>query len=145
MSEGKDTAGKISPLAGHPATAAMRVDHELTRDFGDPLYDRVEASATPGQKKRLAQLSPQQVKSTELSGEKIQAILTRAPGNDDAPIGGLKVTAEDGWFAARPSGAEDIYKIYAESLRGADHLRRILREAQTMVDAALAAPEHSDR
>jgi phosphoglucomutase len=117
---------------------------DLTRDFGDPLYDRVEAPATSDQKKRLAQLSPQQVQSTELAGETVQAILTCAPGND-APIGGLKVTAEGGWFAARPSGTEDIYKIYAESFHGADHLHRILQEAQAMVDAALAVPEHSDR
>jgi phosphoglucomutase len=88
----------------------------------------------------LAQLSPQQIKSAELAGEKIQAILARAPGND-APIGGLKVVTENGWFAARPSGTEDIYKIYAESFRGADHLRRLLAEAQKIVDAALAAPE----
>jgi phosphoglucomutase len=86
------------------------------------------------------QLSPQQVLSAELAGEKIQRILTRAPGND-APIGGLKVVAESGWFAARPSGTEDIYKIYAESFRGEDHLRRVLAEAQTIVGAALAMPE----
>jgi phosphoglucomutase len=91
----------------------------------------------------LARLSPQQVTLTELAGEKIQAILTRAPGNG-APIGGLKVIAENGWFAARPSGTEDIYKIYAESFRGADHLRRILEEAQTIVSDALAAsPQQS--
>jgi phosphoglucomutase len=112
----------------------------LAREFGEPVYDRVEAAATPKQKRMLAQMSPQQIKSAELAGEKIQAILTRAPGND-APIGGLKVVAENGWFAARPSGTEDIYKIYAESFRGADHLRRLLAEAQTIVDAALAAPE----
>jgi phosphoglucomutase len=89
----------------------------------------------------LEKLSPQQVRSTDLAGEKIQAILTRAPGNE-APIGGLKVVAESGWFAARPSGTEDIYKIYAESFRGEDHLRRILEEAQTIVsDALAAAPE----
>jgi phosphoglucomutase len=86
----------------------------------------------------LERLSPQQVRSTDLAGEQIQSILIRAPGNG-APIGGLKVVAESGWFAARPSGTEDIYKIYAESFRGADHLRRILAEAQTIVDAALAA------
>jgi len=112
----------------------------LAREFGDPVYDRVEAPATPEQKQMLAQLSPQQIRSAELAGERIQAILTRAPGND-APIGGLKVVAENGWFAARPSGTEDIYKIYAESFRGADHLRRLLAEAQKIVDAALAAPE----
>ena len=84
----------------------------------------------------LAKLSPQQIKSAELAGEKIQAILTRAPGND-APIGGLKVVAENGWFAARPSGTEDIYKIYAESFRSEDHLRRIQAEAQSIVSTAL--------
>jgi phosphoglucomutase len=86
----------------------------------------------------LARLSPGQVRLTELAGEKIETVLTHAPGND-APIGGLKVMAENGWFAARPSGTEDIYKIYAESFRGADHLHRILAEAQTIVGAALAA------
>ena len=109
---------------------------DLTREFGEPVYDRVEAPATPAQKQLLAQLSPEQVTSAELAGEKIQSILTQAPGND-APIGGLKVVAENGWFAARPSGTEDIYKIYAESFRGADHLRRILAEAQAIVGAAL--------
>jgi phosphoglucomutase len=84
----------------------------------------------------LAGLSPNQVQSKDLAGEKIQAVLTRAPGND-APIGGLKVVAESGWFAARPSGTEDIYKIYAESFRGDDHLRLIIKEAQAMVDATL--------
>ena len=111
---------------------------ELTREFGEPAYDRVEAPATPEQKELLAKLSPQQVKLTELAGEKIQTVLTHAPGNG-APIGGLKVVAESGWFAARPSGTENIYKIYAESFRGADHLRRILEEAQTIVSDALAA------
>ena len=89
----------------------------LTREFGEPFYDRVEAPATPAEKAVLAKLSPDQIKLTELAGEKIQAILTRAPGND-APIGGLKAVTESGWFAARPSGTEDIYKIYAESFRG---------------------------
>jgi phosphoglucomutase len=111
---------------------------ELTREFGEPAYDRVEAPATSEQKARLAKLSPQQVHSTELAGEPIRTILTRAPGNG-APIGGVKVVADSGWFAARPSGTEDIYKIYAESFRGADHLRRILEEAQKMVDDALEA------
>ena len=91
---------------------------DLAGEFGEPVYDRVEAPATSQQKQALARLSPQQVRSAELAGEKIQAILTRAPGND-APIGGLKVAAESGWFAARPSGTEDIYKVYAESFRGA--------------------------
>jgi phosphoglucomutase len=86
----------------------------------------------------LATFSPQQVKITELAGEKIQTVLTHAPGNG-APIGGLNVMAESGWFAARPSGTENIYKIYAESFRGADHLQRIMKEAQTIVNDALAA------
>jgi phosphoglucomutase len=111
---------------------------ELTREFGEPVYDRVEAPATPEQKGMLVRLSPKQVRSSELAGERIRAILTRAPGNG-APIGGVKVVADNGWFAARPSGTEDIYKIYAESFRGTDHLRRILEEAQSMVDDALAA------
>jgi phosphoglucomutase len=111
---------------------------ELTREFGEPLYDRIEAPATPEQKKLLVKLSPQQVKLTDLAGEKIQTILTHAPGNG-APIGGLKVTSENGWFAARPSGTEEIYKIYAESFRGEEHLRRIQADAQAIVSAALAA------
>jgi phosphoglucomutase len=112
---------------------------DLTNEFGESFYDRVEASATPDQKHRLARLSPEQILSTELAGEKIQHILTQAPGNH-AAIGGLKVVTQNGWFAARPSGTEDIYKIYAESFQGADHLQRILAEAQTIVDAALATP-----
>jgi phosphoglucomutase len=117
---------------------------ELTREFGEPAYDRVEAPATPEQKALLAKLSARQVKSTELAGEKIQTVLTHAPGNG-APIGGLKVAAGSGWFAARPSGTENIYKIYAESFRGAEHLRRILEEAQRIVSDALAAsPQKPD-
>jgi phosphoglucomutase len=110
---------------------------ELTREFGEPVYQRLDVPATPQQKEMLGRLSPQQVRFMDLAGEKIQAILTRAPGNG-APIGGLKVIAESGWFAARPSGTEDIYKVYAESFRGADHLRRILGEAQAMVSEAVA-------
>ena len=109
----------------------------LTRELGEPYYDRVDAPATPEQKEKLKQLSPAQVRQQELAGEKIIAALTRAPGND-APIGGLKVIAENGWFAARPSGTENIYKIYAESFRGQDHLRRIVEEAQAIVTAAVA-------
>ena len=109
---------------------------ELTREFGDPLYDRVEAPATPEQKARLGTISPSQVRSDELAGERIRSILAHAPGNG-AAIGGVKVVADSGWFAARPSGTEDIYKIYAESFRGADHLRRILEEAQAMVNEAI--------
>ncbi len=113
--------------------------HQLTREFGEPVYDRIEARATPEQKEILAQLSAEQIRSPEFAGEKIERILTRAPGND-ASIGGVKVVTESGWFAARPSGTEDIYKIYAESFQGADHLRRMLAEAQAMVDAALGLP-----
>jgi len=111
---------------------------EMTRKFGDPVYERVDAPATPAQKALLAKLTPQQIRSTELAGEKIQSVMTSAPGNG-APINGVKVATENGWFAARPSGTEDIYKIYAESFRGADHLRLIQDEAQAIVDDALAA------
>ena len=129
-------AAEITARAGRDPG---EIYHELTRELGEPIYDRVEAPATPEQKERLAELSPRQVTLTELAGEEIQAVLTRAPGND-APIDGLKVVAGSGWFAARPSGTEDIYKIYAESFRGEDHLRRILEEARTIVAAALSAP-----
>ncbi len=109
---------------------------DLTRDLGDPTADRVEAPATAEQKRRLARLSPLQLRIKELGGEKIERVLDRAPGND-ALIGGIKVVAASGWFAARPSGTEDIYKIYAESFRGEAHLREILEQAQQIVDAAL--------
>ena len=108
---------------------------ELTRRFGDPVYERLDAPATPEQKAILLQLAPQQVQATELAGEKILAILTEAPGNG-SPIGGLKVVTEHGWFAARPSGTEAVYKIYAESFRGEDHLRRLQEEAQALVARA---------
>jgi phosphoglucomutase len=108
----------------------------LAAEFGAPVSDRIDAPATPAQKKRLSKLSPRQITSTELAGERIEQILDRAPGND-AAIGGIKVIAASGWFAARPSGTENIYKIYAESFRGQDHLRAILEEAQTVVDCAL--------
>jgi phosphoglucomutase len=139
-----DKDGIVPALLAAEITARMGRDpgevyRELTREFGEPVYDRVEAPATPEQKELLAKLSPAQVKITELAGEKIQAVLTNAPGNG-APIGGLKVVAGSGWFAARPSGTENIYKIYAESFQGADHLRRIQEEAQMIVSDALAAP-----
>jgi phosphoglucomutase len=108
----------------------------LTAEFGDPCYTRVDAPATPEQKERLKKLSPEAVQVGTLAGDPITAKLTRAPGND-APIGGLKVVTARGWFAARPSGTENIYKIYAESFRDEAHLRDILREAQGIVDAAL--------
>jgi phosphoglucomutase len=137
-----DKDGMVPALLAAEMTASMGRDpgeiyRELTREFGEPVYDRVEAAATREQKQRLAQLAPERIRSAQLAGEKIQSILTKAPGND-ASIGGLKVVTESGWFAARPSGTEDIYKIYAESFRGADHLRLILLEAQALVDAALA-------
>jgi phosphoglucomutase len=106
------------------------------REFGEPVYERVDSPATPEQKTCLANLLPGQLEQTELAGEKIQIMLTLAPGNG-APIGGLKVVTEHGWFAARPSGTEDIYKIYAESFKGLDHLHRIQREAQTIVNDAI--------
>ena len=111
----------------------------LAREFGNPVAERVDAPATPQQKTRLSELSPQQIATTELAGEKIDSILSNAPGNG-APIGGIKIIAASGWFAARPSGTEDIYKIYAESFSGPAHLKRILEDAQVIVDAALSAP-----
>jgi phosphoglucomutase len=111
---------------------------ELTQALGQPVSDRVDAAATVEQKKRLSSLSPQQVSSTELAGDKIQNVLSHAPGNG-AAIGGVKVVTENGWFAARPSGTENIYKVYGESFKGAEHLGRILEEAQQLVDKALSA------
>jgi len=108
----------------------------LTEKFGAPIYARIEAPATFEQKEKLKNLSPEDIRATTLAGEPIKAILTRAPGNN-APIGGLKVVAENGWFALRPSGTEDIYKIYAESFRDEDHLHRIQQEAQAIADAVL--------
>ena len=139
-------AAEITARAGRDPGEIYR---GLTREFGDPLYDRVDAPATPAERAALARLSPEQVDITELAGEKIQAILTRAPGND-ASIGGIKVVARSGWFAARPSGTEDIYKIYAESFRGETHLRQIKEEAQSIVSAALAeaskdSPQATDK
>ncbi len=138
-----DKDGIIPALLSAEITARMNRDpgeiyRELTRELGEPAFDRIDAPATPEQKALLAKLSPEQVRSTDLAGERIQSVLSRAPGNN-APIGGVKVVAESGWFAARPSGTENIYKIYAESFRGEDHLRRIVEEAQAIVDAALAA------
>jgi phosphoglucomutase len=110
----------------------------LEERFGRPVYQRIDAPASPAEKAVLKQLAPEMVGARELAGEPITAKLTRAPGND-AAIGGLKVVAENGWFAARPSGTEDIYKIYAESFLGAEHLARIQEEARAIVGAALGA------
>jgi phosphoglucomutase len=110
----------------------------LTERFGSPVYRRIDAPATPAQKAALGALSPDRVTATELAGEPLTGVLTSAPGNG-APIGGLKVTAEHGWFAARPSGTENVYKIYAESFLGEPHLARLIDEAQTLVSKALLA------
>jgi len=132
-------AAEITARAGHDPAASYR---DFGHEFGEPVYERIDAPATPEQKKRLATLSPGQVSQTELAGEKILGMLTLAPGNA-APIGGLKVMAKSGWFAARPSGTENIYKIYAESFQGADHLRRIQEEAQSIVSKAIAPAANS--
>jgi phosphoglucomutase len=138
-----DKDGLIPALLAAEITAKLGRDpgmlyQELTRELGESAYDRVDAPATPEQKKLLAKLSPDQIKLTELAGEKIEAVLTHAPGNG-ASLGGIKVVTKNGWFAARPSGTENIYKIYAESFQGTDHLHRILAEAQDLVSGALAA------
>jgi phosphoglucomutase len=138
-----DKDGIIPALLAAEMTARVSKDpgeiyRDLTREFGESYADRVDARATPAEKKLLSKLSPEQVKSKQLAGETIQSILTRAPGND-AAIGGLKVIAEKGWFAARPSGTEDIYKIYAESFRDANHLQQLIAEAQKIVSAALGS------
>lgn len=108
----------------------------LTKQLGEPVYERIDAPATPEEKDILKKLSPERVSASELAGEPIRAKLVRAPGND-APIGGLKVVTDNGWFAARPSGTENVYKIYAESFKGRDHLARIQEEARAIVTAAL--------
>jgi phosphoglucomutase len=110
---------------------------DLVHEFGDPAYDRVEAPANAAQKKELSSLTPGSVRVVELAGEKVVSVINTAPGNR-APLGGVKVTSDSGWFAARPSGTEDIYKIYGESFRGRSALDQILREAQAVVDAALS-------
>jgi phosphoglucomutase len=147
-----DKDGIVPALLAAEITARTGRDpgeiyQELTREFGEPAYDRVEAPATPEQKETLERLSPQSVRVGALAGEQVRTILTHAPGNG-APIGGLKVVADTCWFAARPSGTEDIYKIYGESFRGTDHLRRVLEDAQTLVIDALATtsePQRKDR
>lgn len=144
-----DKDGIVAALLSAEVTARTGRDpgemyRDLTGEFGTPFYDRVEASATPEQKDALKRLSPEHVFRKDLAGEKIETILTRAPGNS-APIGGIKVIAKNGWFAARPSGTEDIYKIYAESFRGEGHLKQIIEEAQAIVTGALEAAAMPER
>jgi phosphoglucomutase len=109
---------------------------QLTEHFGAPAYRRIDVAASPTEKEALGRLSAEHVRATELAGEPIREVLSTAPGNG-AAIGGLKVVTEHGWFAARPSGTEAVYKIYAESFRGAGHLERVLEEAQSIVQRAL--------
>ena len=138
-----DKDGIIAALLSAEITARTGRDPgeiyaALEREHGVSDYERIDAPANAEQRAALAKLSPQDITATELAGEKIQKILTTAPG-DGSPIGGIKVIAENGWFAARPSGTEDVYKIYAESFRGRDHLKKIQEEAQAMVSAVLGA------
>ncbi len=137
-----DKDGIVPALLAAEITAVTGRDpgeiyKDLTHEFGEPLYDRVEAQASLEQRARLARLSGDQMRRTDLAGEPIQTVLTRAPGNG-AAIDGLKVASKTGWFAVRPSGTEDIYKIYAESFRDGEHLRRIIEEAKSIVSDALA-------
>ncbi|MBW2072771.1 MAG: alpha-D-glucose phosphate-specific phosphoglucomutase [Deltaproteobacteria bacterium] len=137
-----DKDGIIMDLLACEITAATGRDpgehyKDLADELGSPVYERIDAPATVQQKEVLKKLSPDMVTAQQLAGEPIIAKLTRAPGND-APIGGLKVVAENGWFAARPSGTEDVYKLYAESFKGKEHLQRIQAEAQAIIDAALS-------
>jgi phosphoglucomutase len=136
-----DKDGFIPALLSAEMTAIIGKDpgeiyKSLADELGESTYDRVEAAATPEQKAKLGKLNPDQITQKTMAGEKITGVLTRAPGNN-ASIGGLKLETENGWIAARPSGTENIYKIYAESFRGRDHLNEMLREAQVIVDAAL--------
>ena len=142
-----DKDGIIACLLSAEITARTGKDpgeiyRELTRDLGDPVYERIDAPATPEQKAALAKLSPSDIQATEVAGQPILKILTTAPG-DGNPIGGIKVIAKDGWFAARPSGTEEIYKIYAESFLSQDHLRKIQEEAQSIVSETLSQSAHA--
>ena len=138
-----DKDGIVAALLAAEITAQARRDPgeiygDLTRDLGESCYERVEAPATADQRRALAALTPHQVECSELAGERVERIITEAPGNHGS-LGGVKVMAATGWFAARPSGTEDVYKIYAESFRGPDQLARIVAEAQAIVDGALGA------
>jgi phosphoglucomutase len=140
-----DKDGPIMDLLAAEITARAGKDpgelyQELTTEFGTPYYTRIDAPATPDQKARLQKLSSEAVATDTLAGEPIIAKLTSAPGNG-APIGGLKVVAANGWFAARPSGTENIYKIYAESFKDQSHLTAIVQEAQEIVNDALRSPD----
>ena len=137
-----DKDGIIAALLSAEITARTGTDPgeiyaQLTKENGESVYERIDAPANAEQRARLGKLSPQDISVSDLAGEKIERILTTAPG-DGNPIGGVKVIAENGWFAARPSGTEDIYKIYAESFRGQEHLRRIQEEAQSIVGGVLS-------
>jgi phosphoglucomutase len=143
-----DKDGIIAALLAAEITATMKKDpgeiyQELTQRFGDPSYDRTDAHATTQQKKMLAKMSKESIRIPTLAGEKIQTVLTHAPGDNQA-IGGVKVIAESGWFAARPSGTEEIYKIYAESFRSQQHLLQIEEEAQVIVGEALTSAVSAD-
>jgi phosphoglucomutase len=138
-----DKDGPIMDLLAAEITACTGKDpgehyREMTVEFGTPYYTRIDAPATPEQKAQLQKLSPDAVRESDLAGEPITAKLTKAPGNQ-APIGGLKVVAGNGWFAARPSGTENLYKIYAESFKSESHLHAIVSEAQEMVNNALGS------
>lgn len=140
-----DKDGLIPALLSAEITARLGKDpgevyEDLIAEFGDPAYERIEAPASPQQKEVLKRLSAEQIRATNLAGDPIESVLTTAPANDK-PIGGVKVISRNGWFAARPSGTEEIYKIYAESFQGEEHLRRIEEEAQTIVSDALAGTQ----
>jgi phosphoglucomutase len=127
-------AAEMTARTGHDPGALYRV---LATELGEPVYARIDAPATAAEKAILGRLSPNQIEANALAGEPITAMLTTAPGNNE-PIGGLKVIARSGWFAARPSGTEDTYKIYAESFRGEAHLREIQHAAQEIVSRVFA-------
>ena len=134
-----DKDGPVPALLSAEMTARTGRDpgelyKQLTERFGEPVYERIDSPTNPAQKAALLNLAPEEVTTKELAGEPIQAILTRAPGNG-APVGGIKVVAASGWFAVRPSGTEDVYKLYAESFKGKDHLQQLQADARALVAA----------